>query len=447
LRERSCLSQATRKKSNRLHATIAPQLRPKDHAGFIPSWQCDNKAGPRVPWTGAGKLEMAGVVLKFRVDRIRTLAGGAALALLLALTGCGGFFQCEGKSDCPASSSSGTGTGSDYVYISNSASGSTDINGFQISSGALTATTGSPYSLGYTPVAMAITPSDSYLYISSGTAIMGYSIGTGGALTILNTGTSNGTTLVAENCGAIAISPDGQWLFSLNTNDLTIEEYSIASGTGLLSTAANYQITNSFSGAILSSAIQVAPSGQFVAVALGTAGTEIFSFNTSTGAAAYASQVSAASSSSGDFALSIDSGNNLYVAATNDLFKYSVTSSGIPTQVSISSTGTGPYSVALDGTTYVYTGSENASSSPIISGFTISTSNPMAQVSGSPNAATTDIAAMGVDKTSAYLVTAGYNASTGVQLFSIGSTGALTSVATAATGTSTSVPTVMALTH
>ena len=404
-------------------------------------------------------MEMAGVALRSRVDQVQMLASGAALALLLALTGCGAFFQCEGKSDCPASSTgtgtgTGTGSGSDYVYISNSASGSTDMNGFDISSGALTPTSGSPYSLGFVPVAMAITPSDTYMYISSGVAIMGYSIGTDGALTILNTGGSSGTTLEEENCGAIAISPDGQWLFSLNTNDLTMEEYSIPSSTGIISPVANYQITNSFGGAILSSSIEVAPSGAFIAVGLGTAGTEIFSFNTSTGAATYASQIEAASSTSGDYAVAIDTNNNLYVGATNNLYRYSVTSAGLPTQVSTSATGTsGPNSVALAGTAYVYAGSENATSTsttPIISGFTASTSNPMAQVSGSPNTGPTRVSAIGVDKTGAYLVAAGYNSTSGIQLFSIGSAGALTPVSSsgsAGTGTTTIIPTVMALTH
>lgn len=389
---------------------------------------------------------MAGVALKSGVDKIRVLAGGASLALLLALTGCAGFFQCEGKADCPASTSSGSGTGSgsDYVYVSNSASGSTFVDGFEVSSGALTPTTGSPYQLGITPVAMAITPNDSFLYVGTGTvgSIYGFSIGTGGALTALN----GGSAVATDNCLAIAISPDGQWLFSLNTNNLTIEEYSITSA-GLLNTGTNYQLSTTNGGTITSSAIEVAPSGDFIAVALGTAGTEIFSFNTSTGAAAPVAQINPSSSASGNYAVAIDTANNLYVGATNDLFKYSVTSGGVPTQISTSATGLGPFLVAVESTSFVYAGSENSTGAPFISGFTSSTSNPMVQVSGSPNSAPEDVTAMGVDKTNAYLVAAGYSASNGVQLYSIGTAGALTSVATAATGTSLAVPVVMALTH
>ena len=51
------------------------------------------------------------------------------------------------------------------------------------------ATTGSPYNLNFIPSAMVVTTNNSFLYVaSSGTSgeIFGYSIGTGGALTILN---------------------------------------------------------------------------------------------------------------------------------------------------------------------------------------------------------------------------------------------------------------------
>ncbi len=408
---------------------------------------CDNNG---IPQAGCGQefgeaLETGSVVLSKWFRRIRIVASGAGLALLLAVMGCGSFFQCEGKADC-GTSGSGSGSGSstgDYVYVSNSTTSSSYINGYSISSTGLTATTNSPYQLNYIPTAMTISPNNSFLYICSGTNIYGYSIGTGGSLSILN----SGATLVAEDCAALAISPDGQWLFSLNTNDLTIEEYQITSSTGLLSNVANYQITNSYSGAIAAAGIQVAPSGAFIAVALGTAGTEIFSFNTSTGAATYASQISAASASSGDYAVAIDTNNSLYIAATNDLYVFSVTSAGVPTQVSTTATGTGPYSVAVDGTSYVYAGSENSVSSPIVSAFAISTSNPLAAVSGSPFNGPTNISAMGVDKTSGYLAVAGYNSNSGLQLFSIGTTGALTSIATAGTGTTTLIPTVMALTH
>jgi 6-phosphogluconolactonase len=376
-------------------------------------------------------------VQRNRFRRTRQLAAAASVSFLLALTGCGAFFQCEGKSDCGTGTT--TSSSGNYVYVSNSASGSTYLDGFQITGGSLVTATGFPASVGFTPVALAVTPSDAYLYAASATAIYGYSIGTGGAITVLN----SGNAMEAENVAAIAISPDGKWLFSLNSNDLTLEEYSIGS-TGLLSYEINYQLTNPGSATLISSSVMVAPTGNYIAVGLGTAGFETFSFNTSTGAAAAAATVNALSTTSGDFAVQIDSSNNLYIGSTNDLLQYSVTSAGVPTFVSQSATGTGPYSVALDGTSYIFTGSENASSTAILSAFNAGTTNPL---SGASYIAPTTVAALGVDKTAGYLVAAGYNASSGIQLFTIGSTGLLVSVGSVGTGTVTTVPTVMALTH
>jgi DNA-binding beta-propeller fold protein YncE len=153
----------------------------------------------------------------------RVLAVGLA-AGLMSLTGCAGFFVCQ-KASCPATGSASS-TVTNYAYASNSATGSTYINGYNLSGGTLaTATTGSPYSLGYTPIAMAVNPADTFLYVAvdsaltSGTSGMYvYSIGTGGALSIANSGLAVG----AGNYTAIDISPDGQWLFALDTTGLIL---------------------------------------------------------------------------------------------------------------------------------------------------------------------------------------------------------------------------------
>ena len=61
--------------------------------------------------------------------------------------------------------------------------------------------------------------------------------------------------------------------------------------------------------------------------------------------------------------------------------------------------------------------------------------------------APTGVGAIGRDSSGDYLVAAGYNATGGIQLFSIGSGGALSSIGSQASGITTSVPVVMALTH
>jgi len=240
--------------------------------------------------------------------------------LSLALTGCNGFFVYPGSS-----SSSSTGSG-DYAYVSNSASGSNYINGYSVSGGSLVATTGSPYSLGFVPSAMVVSIPNTYLYVASSSSggsgeIYGYSIGTGGALTILN----NSLGLEAENSSALAVSPDGQWLFSLNSDGLSMEEYKISTSTGLLTAEGNYPITASAGGIVTPNAIKVAPSGNYIACALGTAGVDVFSFATSTGvASSSAAVIPPLNAADGFYSVAIDSSNNLFLAGTSGLVDYTV---------------------------------------------------------------------------------------------------------------------------
>ena len=387
---------------------------------------------------------------------MRMLMAAGGVSLLLATTGCGAFFQCEGKADC-GTSGSGTGSGTgDYVYVSNSVSGSQYLDGFEISGGSLVSITGFPASLGYTPSAMAITPTNTFLYIASQSStggIYGYSIGASGAITALN----NGNGLESENSIALAISPDGRWLFSLNLNNETFEEYQINTSTGILTSATTvpYAITNNatggqkVNGSLDTGAplIAVAPSGDFVAIALGNAGVETFSFVTSSGVATFAQQSVPNATTVGFYGVAADSNNNLYVAGTNALYSFAVNSSGVfpATATSFITTGTGPYSVAVDGSSYVYAGSENSNYASIISGASITSGGVLGTPSNS--AAPANIGALGIDRTGDYLVAAGYNATTGIQLFSIGSTGAITSVSSTGSGPTTTVPVVMALTH
>jgi 6-phosphogluconolactonase (cycloisomerase 2 family) len=359
------------------------------------------------------------------------------------LTGCGSFFQCEGKPSCPATGTGGTGTGpvltalagspyaaptlvgalamdstnayliasgynsltgiqlysigaagaltssgatgtgtseliptaiaathtvtgsgstDDYVYVANSATGSTYVDGYTLAAGTLAAATSAPFSLSYSPTSMAITPANTFLYVASDSAltagvgyIYGYSFTTGGALSIL----SSGTPLVSEDVTSLAISPDGNWLFALDTNGLTLEEYSINSSTGALTFAQTYGVTGATSGQVTPSSVKVAPSGDFVVVALGTGGAETFTFTTSKGVAATSTVISPANSSTGIYAVAVDSNNNLYCVGTAGLQVFSTTAVGVPTLLKTYSTGNGAHSIVINSTsTDVYVGNQ-----------------------------------------------------------------------------------------
>jgi len=371
--------------------------------------------------------------------------------LSLALTGCTGFFVY------PGSSSSSTSSKVDYAYVSNSASGSNYINGYSVSGGSLVATTGSPYSLGFSPTAMVVTTNNSFLYVAGAITagageIYGYTIGTGGALNILN----GGVGLEAENSAALAVSPDGQWLFSLNSDGITMEEYQINTTTGVLTSEGNYPITATAGGIVTPTALKVAPSGAYIACSLGTAGVDVFSFATSTGVASSSAAVlPPPSASSGFYSLAIDSSNNLFLAGTSGLVDYTVVSNSngsVTATLASSSTGytlgTGNDSISISKSgSYVYAGSQNGGSGSTIYGYAVGTGAALTAVTGSPFNAPTDVAALGYDSTGDYLIGIGYSATSGTQLFTIGSAGALTSSSYAASGTTLTIPAIVALTH
>jgi 6-phosphogluconolactonase len=387
----------------------------------------------------------------------------SALVLLAAssmmLSSCGSFFQCEGKPDCPSTcvaSSTVTcpptggsgGTGTDFAYVANSATATTDVNEYNLGSGALTAVSGEPQNFDYSPVSMAVTTADTFLYAASDSNIStgniyAYSIGTGGALTLLGGGPQ-----INENDAALAVSPDGQWLFTLPTAALIINEYSANTTTGALGGLQNsYDLASAPTGSITPVSIAVAPSGKYFAAALATGGANLFPFDTTTGAMPTgqgAVGINPGSAAAGIYAVAFDSTNNLYCAGTAGLQVFSVT----PTALTILKTyplGNAPRSIAINSaSTFVYVGNETDST---ISAYSIGTGGVLTAVPGSPFAGPTSVNSLAIDTTGTHLIASGYNASTGIQLFSISSTGVLTSVATAGTGTSVLIPGAIAATH
>jgi 6-phosphogluconolactonase (cycloisomerase 2 family) len=387
-------------------------------------------------------------------------------ACTLLLSSCGSFFSCEGKASCPCATGvtstttnpcTGGGTGSttvDYAYVTNSSSADTTIDGYNLGAGTLVAATSAPFVLGYVPSSMVVTPGNTFLYaatdsvLDSGNGyVYGYSIGTGGALSIISSGDS---LVPGEDISSLAVSPDGQYLFCLDTIGTLLEEYSINASTGALTFLDSYPVGPVASGLNATPAqVTVAPSGDFVVVALGQGGAETFTLDETTGAATASKLLTPTSSATGIYAAAVDVNNYIYLAGTNNLSVYSATTAGVPTFLNSYATGTGTdHSVVVNTAgTYVYTGNESTST---IYGFSIGTNAALSAVSGSPFTGPTTVNALAFDSTMAYLIASGYNASTGIQLFTVGSTGALTAVTTsgtAGTGTTTAVPGAIAATH
>ena len=378
----------------------------------------------------------------------------ALLSTLPLLSGCGSFFQCEGKADCPTTpcvpSSTVTcpATGTNFAYVANPASSSNNVIGYNLENGNLTtAVSGSPYNFNYAPIAMAITPTNTFMYALTNPGLTtgylyGYSVSTSGALNIL----SSGKPLVTESAVSLAVSPDGQWLFVLDANGLTLSEYSINASTGAVTFNTTGGITPG-QGTVnhVSNQVTVAPSGDYVAVALGTGGLQTFTLDTSTGALTAQNPVAPSSNQVGFFGVAIDVNDYLYVAGTNGLTVFSATTAGVPTNLKTYTTGNGPRTVAVNtAATYAYVGNKTDGS---ISGFSIGTNAVLTPIAGSPFTAPTLIGALSFDQSGAYLLASGYDATTGIELFTLGTTGALTTSGTAASGTTQSILSAIATTH
>jgi len=384
----------------------------------------------------------------------------ALMSFTVALGGCNGFFVCEGKASCPTTVTETVTT--DLAYVSNSTSGASYLNIYNLTNGTLAQISGSPFSLGYEPVAMAMAPSNGYLYVatlpgSTNPGVYGYSISSTGTLTALSS-----TALATDSVASMAISPDGNWLYTVSTTGQTMEQYSVNTSTGALSPNVGFNLsgsagcalnTSGISAAVNQCMVKVSPTGDFVAVALGGSGVYTFSYSSANGItnAQAVGSIGTGSATVGYYSLTIDSNHYLYIGSTgttNSLIVYSVSTSGVPGSSAVAtetlSNGENPRSlVVTSGASYFYSGNLTTST---ISTYAIGTNEALSAV-GSEIVAPSSVSAIGIDNSGKYLVAAGLSGSNGVQLYSIGSSGGLSPQSPAATGTLNTVPTVMALTH
>ncbi len=398
---------------------------------------------------------------RLRSDRL--FGGIALIASLACMTGCSGFFP-------PLTSGSGSGSGSttgDYVYVANSFTSTTSgtssaysITGFSIGSNALTAISGATETLAFAPQTLAVTPSNSYLYVAGSGVIYGYSINsTTGALTQVLTA-SSGKALANANMISMVVSPDGKWLLGLDSNPsaVVIDEFGIDSSTGLLTLETGAQYALKSGETIVASNLAVSPKGDYLAASLGTGGLVNFTFTTSTGAVSAPSELTASTASSGDQASVFDSTSSvLYVAVSGTnagVYPYTIGSGGVLTQVSgapysLGPTNPGPASILIDKTgKYLYVGNRSAGS---ISGYSIASGGVLTKLAGSPFTAGTTLTALGYDNSGDYLLSTTSGSNPDLQMFSFDATtlGNLDTSTTAATGDGTEPAgaVALALTH
>ena len=385
----------------------------------------------------------------------------ASLVLCLPLTACTNFFQCE-KASCPTTGSgSGSGSGTpttntgDFAYVANSVAGTTYLSEYSISSNALNSL--GSLSLGYIPVALAVAPSNSFLYVASvpGIASPGiylYSIGSTGTLTAAN----NGAALVTDTISSMAVSPDGNWLYTVNVDGITMAEYSVNTSTGALTLSGETTLPgstcslNTAAPVSQTCSVAVSPSKEYVVASLGASGDIVYSYTSANGiSGATAQEIPSGysvSNPTGDFSVALDLNNYAYIARTSSLGVYEIESTTVPEVATLGfAAGSVPRSVTLSTNyEYLYTADEGAGT---VSGFGIGNNGSLTAITGSPFAGPANVSALAVDNTGGYMVAVGYDANTGVRLYSISASGVLAQVAQAGSGTSLAYPALVAMTH
>ena len=372
----------------------------------------------------------------------------AGCGILLALAGCGQFFP-------PLTSGGGSGTNSgDYLYVGNLAAD--NIGAFTFASSALTSLSGSPFTGSIAPVALAITPNNNYLYVSSGDAtgigeIYVYPIDSDGAL---------GSGSLAGNVGPAALKADtsGDWLIGVDPylGDAYVLQIDTSTGTVTQLSSSTVTLPNCTPTAMagLSPGLAITSDDSYVYASCGTAGIYALSFDSSSGALTYVGQLGPKKSGGADSGLALatdSSGDNYLLAAetvTNGVRVFSIDSgSGNFTEVSGSpfSTGTGPDAVLVDSTdSYAYVANRTNGT---ISGFTIGAGGALTAISGSPFATGSLPVALVEDNSNTYIAAICYGGSSDLETYTIGTGGALVSFKSAATGTDPTEASSIATTH
>lgn len=369
----------------------------------------------------------------------------ASLLPAVLLVGCGKFFP-------PLSSTSGGGSGTsstgDYLYAGNIGTNPLSIAGFVIANSALSTISGSNWSVALEPTSLAVTPNDSYLYMGSAAGgIYVFTIGSTGAITLGNSGAPVATGVEPS---VLRVDPTGKYLLGADAFAGEAYVFQIGTGGALTSISSSFITLNS---SVAATDLEITPSGSNVFVSCGTGGIYTMSFNTSTGALAQVNGVlNPKQTGDADYGMAIaPSGSYLFAAETGigAVRVFSISTSGVLNEVSGSpyTTGTGPYAVLVDSTgSYVYVANRTDGT---ISGFLLSATGALTAIAGSPFSTGKLPSTMVEDKTDTYIAVLNAGGSSDLQVFKFDATtaGALTSFATATTGTDPTEPVSLAATH
>ena len=187
-----------------------------------------------------------------------------ALAGSLLLAGCSGFWDKPVPPTPPTTKTSGA------FYVLNFAT--SQIAGYYVKAGVLTALPGSPYALASPPLSIAVAPNNLFLYVSTVSGIYLYTIASNGQLTLSN----NGQVISADGAASMQVDGTNSWLVEAVAGVPTAFAIHVNSSTGLL--VQTIQEPTPLPNSTIQQ-IAISPDNTFVFVAMGAGGTATIPFN------------------------------------------------------------------------------------------------------------------------------------------------------------------------
>jgi hypothetical protein len=374
---------------------------------------------------------------------VRGIVVAAAAIAAVAISGCAGFWD-----PLPSSGGSGTNPASGVFYVLNSTTSQLAALTFTAGASAPAAISGSPYALSGVPLSMAISPSGSFLYVSTSGGIFFYAVNSDGSLSAGNQAISS------DQAVAMQVDPSGLWLVYCISGSSALNAIPLDTATGV---ASGSVVTSSNRlPATTPKAIAISPSGSaapYVFIAMGTGGTAVVGFNSASSSPfGTVSRIAVRSSLGGDNTVGVDPQNRLLyvgetVATTGTqsgglrVFTIGNTSINEISGSPYSSGGTGPSSIlATQSYVYIANSAVSGSSTGNISGFTIvtSTSGTTYSLTAINTVSAGSLTfSLAEDSTDAYLLAVNSGGSPDLSAFTFDTTtaGQLDAGPTAATGT------------
>ena len=373
------------------------------------------------------------------------------LAAATRLTGCTGFWNAP-------STSGGTGTttaSSGNFYILNVQT--SQLTGYYVNAGTLTALTGSPYTVPATPIAITVAPNDNFLYVSTINGIYVYTIASNGELTLGNTS----SPISSDQASSMQVDTTNSWLVEAVSGSANVYAIPINSSTGVATSTIEQH-------AVLPAAtiqqLAISPDNSYVFVAMGAGGTATVPFTAgNSNPLGSAGNIPVENSAGAALSVAVDPtdrllyiGETVATSGSNTgglrVFTFSTLKelSGSP----YASGGLAPYSILPISTgDYVYVANRQASgnSSGVITGFSIAESNSVFALTalGSTFSAGTHPVALAEDNTDTFVFVVNNGGSPDLDGYTFDTTnvGYLDPVISSSTGTDPVEASAIAATH